>query len=62
MEAKTLRTRARANLAGNWSLSIGVAAIAILLGGALSGQSFLPEVNVKIPILQELADKLNREI
>lgn len=62
MEAKTLRARARANLAGNWGLSIGIAAIAVLLGGVLSGASFLPEVNVKIPVLQELAAKLNREI
>ena len=31
MEAKTLRARARANLAGNWGLSIAVAAVAALL-------------------------------
>ncbi len=62
MEAKTLRARARANLTGSWGLSIGIAAIAVLLGGVLSGPSFLPEVNVKIPVLQELANKLNREI
>lgn len=62
MEAKTLRARARANLAGNWGVSIGVAAVAVLLGGALVGSSFIPQIDVSIPILQELADQLNREI
>lgn len=37
MEAKTLRARARANLAGNWGISIGAALIAVLLGGLITG-------------------------
>lgn len=49
MEAKELRARARANLQGNWGLSIGVAAVAVLLGGTLVGSLFLPEVNTDLP-------------
>lgn len=62
MEASTLRARARANLAGNWGLSIGVAAVAVLLGGLTEGVSFLPQINtqVTIPILQEFSAWLNR--
>ena len=60
MEASTLRARARANLAGNWGLSIGVAALAVLLGGTISGMSFLPNLEVSIPVLQELAARLKR--
>lgn len=64
MEAKTLRARARANLAGNWGVSIGVAAVAALLGGMITGSSFLPSLNTEIPIyipfIQEIADALNQ--
>lgn len=49
MEAKELRARARANLQGNWGLSIGVAAVAALLGGLIVGSSFLPEVKTDLP-------------
>lgn len=49
MEAKDLRARARANLQGNWGLSIGVAAVAALLGGLIVGSSFLPEFNTDLP-------------
>lgn len=45
MEAKDLRARARANLQGNWGLSIGVAAVAALLGGLIVGGSFLPDIS-----------------
>lgn len=45
MEAKDLRARARANLQGNWPLSIGVAAVAALLGGLIVGSSFLPDIS-----------------
>lgn len=37
MEAKTLRARARANLAGNWGVSIGTTLVAALLGGLITG-------------------------
>ncbi len=46
MDSKLLRQRARENLAGNWGLSIGVAAVAALLGGLMIGGSFLPEINM----------------
>lgn len=66
MEASTLRARARANLAGNWGLSIGVAVVASLLGGLITGSSFLPEIHTEVPLyipyLQEFADSLNRGI
>lgn len=64
MEAKTLRARARANLAGNWGVSIAVAVVASLLGGLIAGTSFLPSLNeemaISLPFLQEIADWLNR--
>ena len=49
MEAKDLRVRARANLQGNWPLSIGVAAVAALLKGLTVGSSFLPDINTDVP-------------
>lgn len=45
METSMIRQKARENLAGNWGLSVGVAAVAALLGGVLVGTSFLPELN-----------------
>lgn len=45
MDERILRQRARERLAGNWGLSIGVAAVAALLGGLLVGSDFLPELN-----------------
>lgn len=62
MEAKILRQRARENLAGNWGVSIGVAAVASLLGGLLEGSSFLPDLNAEftIPLLQEFASALDQ--
>lgn len=48
MEAKELRARARANLQNSWGLSIGVAAVAALLGGLIIGSSFLPDVSTDI--------------
>ena len=50
MEAKTIRARARANLAGNWGLSVAVAAVASVLGGLIAGVSFLPELETVIPL------------
>ena len=64
MQAKTLRSRARANLAGSWGISIAVAVVASLLGGLITGLSFLPEVEASLvtwfPFLEELAESLNR--
>lgn len=64
MEAKTLRSRARANLAGNWGVSIAIAVVASLLGGLITGVSFLPELETVIPIehfpaLQKFSDWWN---
>lgn len=50
MEAKTLRSRARANLAGNWGVSIAIAVVAVLLGGLIAGVSFLPEMKYDFPL------------
>lgn len=50
MEAKTLRSRARANLAGNWGVSIAVAVVAVLLGGLITGVSFFPEMKYDFPL------------
>lgn len=64
MEAKILRSRARTDLAGNWGLSIVVAAVASVLGGLLAGTSFLPEVKEEFtawfPFLEKIAETLNR--
>lgn len=64
MEAKILRARARANLSGNWGISIATAVVASLLGGIIVGTSFLPEVEANLvtwfPFLEELAESLNR--
>ena len=66
MDTKLLRQRARSNLAGNWGLSIGVAVVAAILGGLITGSSFLPdleaELPISIPFLQEIADTLNQGI
>ena len=64
MEAKTIRARARANLAGNWGVSIAIAVVAALLGGMIAGVSFLPELETVIPIehfpaLQKFSDWWN---
>lgn len=48
MSARDLRQKARENLAGNWWLSIGVAAVVYLLGGLLIGSSFIPEITYKV--------------
>lgn len=73
MEAKTIRARARGNLAGNWGVSIAIAVVAALLGGLIAGVSFLPELEIKTPFptpalqallnsLQKIADTLNKGI
>ena len=50
MNDKILRARARENLRNNWGLSIAVAIIASLLGGLITGLSFLPELKHGIPL------------
>ncbi len=62
MDERILKQRARERLNGHWGISIGVAAVAALLGGLIVGSSFLPEVDANIPItfLQTLSDKLNQ--
>ena len=64
MEAKILRSRARANLAGNWGISIAVAATAAILGGLIVGSSFLPSLDAELanifPALQKIADRVNQ--
>ena len=64
MDTKILRSRARANLAGNWGVSIAVAAVASLLGGLLVGSSFFPKVSTELstwfPALAEFADSINQ--
>jgi len=64
MEARILRARARASLAGKWGLSIGVAAVAALLGGLLTGITFLPTVTASytLPFLEEFSEALARGI
>lgn len=65
MEAKTLRARARANLAETWGVSIAVAVVAALLGGLIAGVSFLPTLETAItleyfPALQKFSDWWNQ--
>lgn len=44
MDERLIRKRARESLKNNWGLSIGVAAVAALLGGLIVGSSFLPVI------------------
>lgn len=64
MEAKTIRSRARTHLSGSWGVSVAVALVASLLGGLISGSSFLPSLNAEtasaMPFLQKIADSINR--
>lgn len=48
MFASDHRQVARDNLQGNWGLSIGVAAMAVILGGCVAGSSFLPKLNIDL--------------
>lgn len=58
MNLSLLRARARDNLRGNWPLSIGVAAVAVLFGGLIAGMSFLPRISAGTEM--EVLQKLNR--
>ena len=55
------RRVARENLTGNWPLSIGVGAVACLLGGLIIGTSFIPEFNFRIEgqDISSISDLLN---
>lgn len=44
MDTSEIRRKAREHLQSNWALSIGIAAVACLLGGLLIGISFLPNI------------------
>lgn len=48
IDFKGIRATARQKLSGNWPLSIGVAVVACLLGGLITGTSFLPDVTKKL--------------
>lgn len=43
MDERNFRARAREVLKDNWGISVGAAALAYLLGGLLTGGSFLPD-------------------
>lgn len=42
-----IRTRARANLSGEWASAVAVCLVAFLLGGAMIAANFLPEITFK---------------
>ena len=48
MTCSDYRRIARDRLQGNWALSIGVAAIASILGGLIIGNSFIPQFSFRI--------------
>jgi len=48
MEYSLIRSRARSALRGRWAQAIAVTLVAYLLGGALRGTSFLPELTYQI--------------
>lgn len=64
MNLSMLRERARENLRSNWGISIGVAVIAFLLGGMITGVTFFPEISAdtQIGFLQKLNRFLNEGI
>lgn len=58
MEAKTLRQRARSNLAGNWGISVGAALIAALLGGLHTSSGYSFEFDLSTEAAYELPPEL----
>ena len=48
MNNKTLKARALNNLIGNWGLSVGVALVAILLGGLSTSTSFNTNIDAEV--------------
>ena len=61
MTSSDYRRIARERLAGNWPLAIGVAAAACILGGLVTGSSFVPQFNVRIEgqDISNIGDLLN---
>lgn len=59
MDYKNIRATARGKLTGNWALSIGVAVIAALLGGLVTGSSFLPDISKDIEDLPALLSSMD---
>jgi len=64
MNLSMLRARARENLKNSWAISIGMAAIAFVLGGAIAGVTFIPQISsdTQIVFLQKLNRILNEGI
>lgn len=62
MEARIFRERARSALTGTWGVSIGIAALAALLGGLIVGSSFLPSVSYTLPIDFPLLERIGAEL
>lgn len=62
MEARIFRERARSALAGTWGVSIGIAALAALLGGLIVGSSFLPSISYTFPIEFPLLERISAEL
>lgn len=54
MDFKGIRATARRNLSGKWGISIGVAVVACLLGGLVTGQTFLPDVTRELEESRDL--------
>ena len=48
MNNKSLKARARNNLAGNWGLSVGVALLAVILGGLSTSTGFSSEIDAEV--------------
>lgn len=48
MEYSQIRAQARATLRGKWALAVAVTLVAYLLGGAMTGASFLPEFTYQV--------------
>ena len=61
MTSSDYRRIARERLQGNWPLAIGVATVACILGGLVTGSSFIPQFNFRIEgqDISSLQDLLN---
>ena len=61
MTSSDYRRIARERLTGNWPLAIGVAGAACILGGLVTGSSFVPQFNVRIEgqDISNIGDLLN---
>ena len=61
MTYSEIRQMARNKLAGNWAISVGAGVIVFLLGGLITGGSFIPQFNYRIEgqDISSLSDMLN---